>query len=112
MRSNDRLRATWRSVSGPAPTRDVDFDALATSITTNATRALRATRRARVAAIALGFAAVALVAMAVSVIPARPQATLLGAISGGEAPARTFEVAMVGPRDGAWLIAAAIGTDR
>jgi hypothetical protein len=45
-------------------------------------------------------------------IPTRPAATLLEAVSGGEAPAREFEVAVVGPRDGAWVIAAAIGADR
>lgn len=114
MRSNDRLRALWRSVASPTPTRGVDFDALAARITSDATRALRATRWTRAAAtagIAAGIAAaVAIVAIVMN--PTRPQPTLLEAVSGGETRERSFEVAVVGPRDGTWVIAAAVGTDR
>jgi hypothetical protein len=115
MRSNDRLRAVWRGVAGPAPTRGVDFDSLAARIHLDTTAALRArrswgrwTRMTVAAGIAAGMAA----ALAIASIPTHPKPTLLEAVSRGEAPARDFEVAVVGPRDGAWVIAAAIGADR
>jgi hypothetical protein len=50
--------------------------------------------------------------VAIALIPTPPKATLLGAVSGDQASAQAFEVAAVGPRDGAWVIAAAVGTDR
>ena len=118
MRSNDRLRALWRGVAGPAPTRGVNFDALAARISLDTSLALRTRMRwprsARFAraAVAVGIVAVAVAVLAVNIIPTRPSTTLLEAVSGGEAPERTFEVAMVGPRDGSWLIAAAVGSDR
>ncbi len=62
---------------------------------------------AATAGIAAGVAA----ALAIALIPT-PKATLLGAVSGDEASAQAFEVAAVGPRDGEWVIAAAVGTDR
>ena len=115
MRSNDRLRALWRSVADPAPTRSVHLEVLAVRISLDASHALRArrsrgrwTRLAITTGVAAGVAAV----LAVALIPARPEPTLLGAVSGDEASARTFEVAVVGPQDGAWVIAAAVGTDR
>jgi hypothetical protein len=115
MRSNDRLRALWRSVDGCAPTRGVDLDALAARISLDSSLALRArrswgrwTRVAVTAAVAIGVAA----AVAIALIPTPPKATLLGAVSGDQASAQAFEVAAVGPRDGAWVIAAAVGTDR
>jgi hypothetical protein len=112
MRSNDRLRALWRRVSGPDPTRGVDLDALAARISLDASLALRARARWTRAAISVGIAAGVAAILTIALIPTRPSTTLLEAVSGGEAPARTFEVAMVGPRDGAWLIAAAVGADR
>ena len=115
MRSNDRLRALWRGVAGTAPTRGVDLDALAARIRVDTSLALRAraswnrwTRTAAVVGVAAGLAAICTIKM----IPTRPSTTLLEAVSGGDAPAREFEVAVVGPRDGAWVIAAAIGADR
>jgi hypothetical protein len=63
-------------------------------------------------AVTAGVAAGVAAALAIALIPTRPNATLLGAVSGDELSARTFEVAAVGPRDGAWLIAAAVSTDR
>jgi len=112
MRGNDRLRTLWRGVAGPAPTRGVDFDALATRISMDGALALRARARWPRVAVAVGMAAVAVAVLAVSIMPTHRQATLLAAVSGGDAPAREFEVAVVGPRDGAWVIAAAIGADR
>jgi len=115
MRSNDRLRAMWRSVAAPTPLQGVDFDDLAARISLDTSLVLRArrsfprwTRMAVTAGVAAGVAA----ALAIALIPTRPKATLLGAVSGDEASARAFEVAVVGPRDGAWVIAAAVGTDR
>ena len=112
MRSNDQLRALWRGVAGPAPTRGVDFDALAARIGRDTSLSLRArrswarwTRMAVTAGVAAGLAA----ALSIALIPTRPKATLLGAVSGDEASARAFEAAVVGPRDGAWVIAAAVG---
>ena len=115
MRSNDRLRALWRSVDGPAPTRGVDFDGLAARISLDTSLALRArrswgrwTRLAVTAGVAAGIAA----ALAIALIPTPPKATLLGAVSGDEASVQALEVAAVGPRDGEWVIAAAVGTDQ
>src|SRR5579872_2035001 len=112
MRSNDPFRVLWRRVARPAPASDIALDWLATRISMDAALALRARSRFPRTVIYVGLAALALAAISVSLMPGRAEPTLLGAISGGEAPARTFEVATVGPRDGAWLIAAAIGTDR
>lgn len=115
MRSNDRLRTLWRRVSGAAPAHSVDFEALAARISLNTSRALRAraswARWARITVTA-GIAAGVMAATAIALIPTPPRVTLLGAVSGDEASARDFEVAMVGPRDGAWVIAAATGADR
>lgn len=111
MRSNDPYRALWRRVAGPAPASRADLELLASRISLNASVALRARARSNRAAILVGIAAVLLATIAVSATPRRQPATLLGAVS-GEISARTFEVALVGPRDGAWLIAAAIGKDR
>ena len=115
MRSNDRFRAMWRSVAGPPPTHGVDFNTLAARISWDTSRALRArrswARRIRMAVTAGIMAGVA-AASAMAFIPTPPKPTLLEAVSGGESPARDFEIAMVGPRDGAWLIAAAVGADR
>jgi hypothetical protein len=91
---------------------DAHLDQLASRITGEARRALRTRGSWKRAALSIGFAAAAAAAVAIAVIPKEPPPTLLGAIKGDEASARTFEVAMVGPRDGAWVIAAAIGTDR
>jgi hypothetical protein len=110
MRSNDRYRALWRRVAAPADV-DADLDALATRISLDASLALRARVRWTRAPLFVGIAAVLIGVLAVSAMPRQPQPTLLGAVS-GEIPARTFEVATVGPRDGAWLIAAAVGKDR
>jgi hypothetical protein len=112
MRSNDPIRVIWRRVARPAPTSDITLDWLASRISRDASVALRARVRFPRTALYVGLAAVAAAAVAMAVMPTRQQPTLLGAVSGGEAPARTFEVAVVGPRDGTWLIAAAIGTDR
>ncbi|HZS61855.1 MAG TPA: hypothetical protein VFA43_21470 [Gemmatimonadaceae bacterium] len=112
MRSNDPFRALWRKVSGPAPASDIALDRLAARISMDASLALRVHGRFPRAALWVSIAAVAVIAVAIGIMPTQRPATLLGAISGGEAPARTFEVATVGPRDGAWLIAAAIGADR
>jgi hypothetical protein len=115
MRRNDRLRALWRGVAGPAPARGVDFDALAARIRVDTALALRARRswsRWTRMTVAAGIAAGVAAALAIAFIPTHPKPTLLEAVSGGEAPARDFEVAVVGPRDGAWVIAAAIGADR
>ena len=110
MRSNDRLRALWRSVA-PTPTPGVDLDALATRISQKAEWTFRAARWTRVAVTA-GVAAGVAAALAIALIPTRPTATLIGAISGDEASAQAFEVAAVGPRDGEWVIAAAVSTDQ
>ena len=115
MRSNDRLRAIWRRVAEPPPARGVDFDALAARIRVDTSLALRARRsiaRWTRITLAAGLAASAAAALVVALIPTRPTATLLGAVRGDEASVRTFEAAMIGPRDGAWLIAAAVGTDQ
>jgi hypothetical protein len=112
MRSNARLRAIWRGVDGPVPMGEAHLNQLASRIADDSRRALRARKSWTRAALSIGFAAAAAAAMAIAMIPKRPAPTLLGAIKGDEASARTFEVAMVGPRDGAWVIAAAIGTDR
>jgi hypothetical protein len=115
MRSNDRLRALWRSVDGPAPAHSVDLDALAARISLDSSVALRARRswgRWTRMAVTAGVAASVAAALAIALIPTRPKASLLGAVSGDEASARAFEVAVVGPRDGAWVIAAAVGTDQ
>jgi hypothetical protein len=130
MRSNDRLRALWRSVDGAAPTRGVDFDGLAARINLETSLALRARRswgRWTRVAVTAGVAASVVAALAIALTPTRPTATrptatrpadsrsagtLLGAVSGDEASARAFEVAAVGPRDGEWVIAAAVSTDR
>ena len=111
MRSNDRLRTVWRGVAGHAPTRGVDLDALAARISRDGAFALRATRLVRVVAAAGIVAGIAAV-VAIALIPTRPNAMLLEAIRGGEAPERSFEAAAVGPRDGTWFIAAAVGSDQ
>lgn len=117
MRSNDRYRTLWRRVADPAPANGSDLDALANRISLDASLALRARVRSTRAPIVVAIAAVVVAAIAVSVTPGGPPtrptqpATLLGAVS-GEISVRTFEVATVGPRDGAWLIAAAVGKDR
>jgi hypothetical protein len=95
MRSNDPYRALWRRVAGPVPVSRADLDILANRISHNASLALRARARWRRAPLLVGIAAVVLAAIVVSAIavsatmPSRQPATLL---------ARTFEVAMVGPR--------------
>jgi hypothetical protein len=115
MRSNDRLRALWRSVDGPTPARGVDLDALAARISLDTSLTLRARRsrgRWTRMAVTAGVAASVVAALAIALIPTPPKATLLGAVSGDEASAQAFEVAAVGPRDGEWVIAAAVGTDQ
>ena len=112
MRSNDPFRVMWRRVAGPPPASRVDLDALADRISLSASRALRARARWTRTAALVGIAAIVIMGLAVSAIPTLPSPTLLGAVSGGQKTARTFEVAVVGPRDGSWLIAAAVGADR
>jgi hypothetical protein len=63
-------------------------------------------------AVTAGLAASVVAALAIALIPTPPKATLLGAVSGDEASAQALEVAAVGPRDGEWVIAAAVGTDQ
>jgi hypothetical protein len=63
-------------------------------------------------AVTAGVAASVAAALAIALIPSPPKATLLGAVSGDEASAQALEVAAVGPRDGEWVIAAAVGTDQ
>jgi hypothetical protein len=113
MKSNEQLRALWRSVEGPVPVRHHQLETLAARISWTGTRALRA-RDARWtrSAVSIGVIAAAAAILAVAAIPGSPRPTLLAAVSGGEDRARTFETAMVGPRGGAWVIAAAIGNDK
>jgi hypothetical protein len=111
MRSNDRLRRMWRGIASPAPVRGSELDALAARISKDGARALRATHLVRAAAVAgilVGVAA----GIVIMETPTRPNVMLLEAISGGEAPERSFEAAAVGPRDGTWVIAAAVGSDQ
>jgi hypothetical protein len=112
MRSNERLRTAWRRASGSA-LRDAEIDGLALRISLEGARALRARQsRWNRRATAIGVVAVAAALVAIVAMPAQTRPTLLGAVSGGEPSARTFEAALVGPRDGAWVIAAAIGNDQ